>query len=206
ITSVIWQSGKTIELASIVFVTPESVLQKGFWDFVRLLQDTHRLDRIFIDKCHTVLASSATFWPTMQHLVSEEQLKIKYPALAKIIVYSQEIKEAKKLSKALGTMLYHAKVDNWSGKDKRLSKWKSGNEESWVVVASKEWKSRNEESWVAVASKALGLGVNTRDTRAVVHAGMPQDLADYVQESGQAGRDGLPSEAIVLLPEESAKH
>ena len=34
---------------------------------------------------------------------------------------------------------------------------------------------------------------------------MPRDLADYVQESGRAGRDGLPSEAIVLLPEESAK-
>ncbi|KFZ18781.1 hypothetical protein V502_03974, partial [Pseudogymnoascus sp. VKM F-4520 (FW-2644)] len=118
-----------------------------------------------------------------------EQLKIKYPAPAKIIVYSQEIKEAEKLSKALGTMLYHAKVDDWSRKDKRLS----------------EWKSRNEESQVAVASKALGLGVDTGDTRAVVHAGMPQDLADYVQESGQAGRDGLPSEAIVLLPEESAK-
>ncbi|OBT50806.1 hypothetical protein VE04_09299, partial [Pseudogymnoascus sp. 24MN13] len=118
-----------------------------------------------------------------------EQLKIKYPALAKIIVYSQEIKEAGKLSEALGCMLYHAKVDDRSGKDKRLSEWKSGNE----------------ESRVAVASKALGLGVDTGDTRAVVYAGMPRDLADYVQESGRAGRDGLPSEAIVLLLEETAK-
>jgi superfamily II DNA helicase RecQ len=118
-----------------------------------------------------------------------EQLKIKYAAPAKIIVYSQEIKEAEKLSEALGCMLYHATVDDRSGKDKRLSEWKSGNE----------------ESWVAVASNALGLGVDTGDTRAVVHAGMPRDLANYVQESGRAGRDGLPSEAIVLLPEESAK-
>lgn len=86
-------------------------------------------------------------------------------------------------------MLYYAKVDDCSGKDKRLSEWKSGNE----------------ESRVAVASKALGLGVDTGDTRAVVHAGMPRDLADYVQESGRAGRDGLPSEAIVLLLEETAK-
>ncbi|KFZ23100.1 hypothetical protein V502_02422 [Pseudogymnoascus sp. VKM F-4520 (FW-2644)] len=118
-----------------------------------------------------------------------EQLKIKYPAPAKIIVYRQEIKEAEKLSEALGAMLYHAKVDDRSGKDKRLSEWKSGNE----------------ESRVAVASNALGLGVDTGDTRAVVHAGMPRDLANYVQESGWAGRDGLPSEAIVLLPEELAK-
>lgn len=261
ITSVVWQSGRTIEPASIVFVTPESVLRKRFQDFIRLLRDTHRLDRIFIDECHTVLASSATFRPTMRHLgklvrmgtqvvfltatlrprheerfcqsmniigpgvfkIREattrpniryqiqtykrtgegeaddslikavvglvEQLKIKYPAPAKIIVYSQEIKEAGKLSEALGCMLYHAKVDDRSGKDKRLSEWKSGNE----------------ESRVAVASKALGLGVDTGDTRAVVHAGMPRDLADYVQESGRAGRDGLPSKAIVLLPEETAK-
>ncbi|KFZ23655.1 hypothetical protein V502_01871 [Pseudogymnoascus sp. VKM F-4520 (FW-2644)] len=118
-----------------------------------------------------------------------EQLKIKYPALAKIIVYSQEIKEAEKLSEALGTMLYYAKVDDQSGKDKRLSEWKSGNE----------------ESQVAVASNALSLRVDTGDTRAVVHARIPQDLANYVQKSGRAGRVGLPSEAIVLLPEESAK-
>lgn len=68
ITSVIWQLGKTIEPALIVFVTPKSVLQKRFRDFIRLLQATHQLDRIFIDECHTVLASSATFRPTMQHL------------------------------------------------------------------------------------------------------------------------------------------
>jgi hypothetical protein len=65
-----------------------------------------------------------------------EQLKAKYPAPAKIIVYSQEIEEAEKLSEALGTMLYHAKVDDRSGKDKRLSEWKSGSEESRVAVAS----------------------------------------------------------------------
>jgi superfamily II DNA helicase RecQ len=116
-------------------------------------------------------------------------LKIKYPAPAKIIVYSQEIEEAERLSEALGAMLYHAKVDDRSGKDKRLTEWKSGAE----------------ESRVAVASKALGLGIDTGDTRAVVHAGMPWDLADYVQESGRAGRDGLCSEAIVLLPAQAAK-
>jgi superfamily II DNA helicase RecQ len=68
ITSVIWQSGKIIKPASIVFVTPESALRKGFRDFINLLQATHRLDWIFINECHTVLASSATFQPTMRHL------------------------------------------------------------------------------------------------------------------------------------------
>jgi hypothetical protein len=68
ITSVIWESGKTVEPASIVFVTPESAVRKGFRDFINLLRQTHRLDRIFIDECHSVLASSATFRPTMRSL------------------------------------------------------------------------------------------------------------------------------------------
>ena len=34
----------------------------------------------------------------------------------------------------------------------------------------------------------------------VGHIGMPRDLADYVQESGRAGRDRAPSESVVLLP------
>ena len=50
ITSVIWQSGKTIEPASIVIVTPESVLLEGVRDFIRLLWETHRLGWIFIDE------------------------------------------------------------------------------------------------------------------------------------------------------------
>jgi superfamily II DNA helicase RecQ len=247
ITCVIWRAGQAIEPASVVLVTPESALKKGFRDFINLLRATHRLDRIFIDECHSVLASSATFRPTMRHLGelvrigtqvifltatlrprSEEQfcqsmniigrgvvkirepttrknikyqirtyqsvrqkgskddgviaavvqvveeLKIKYPAPAKIIVYSRVITQAEELSEALGCMLYHATVDGRDGKDRRLKKWQRGEE----------------ESRVAVATNAMGLGINTGDTRSVVHAGMPEDLADYAQESGRGGRDG----------------
>lgn len=49
------------------------------------------------------------------------------------------------------------------------------------------------------------MGIDAPDVRGVVHAGMPRDLSDYVQQSGRAGRDGEASEAIVLLPAESAK-
>jgi superfamily II DNA helicase RecQ len=92
-----------------------------------------------------------------------EELKIKYPAPAKVIVYSRVITQAEELSRVLGCMLYYATVDGRDGKDKRLKKWQSGEE----------------ESRVAVATNAIGLGINTGDTRGVVHAGMLEDLADY---------------------------
>jgi superfamily II DNA helicase RecQ len=65
-----------------------------------------------------------------------EQLKIKHPMPAKIIVYSQRITQAEELSMALGAILYHATVDTRPGKDKRASEWKSGKEECRVAVAS----------------------------------------------------------------------
>ena len=59
----IWRSGRATEAASIVLVTPETALTKGFRDFINLLRATHRLDRIIIDEYHTVLASRANFRP-----------------------------------------------------------------------------------------------------------------------------------------------
>ena len=51
---------------------------------------------------------------------------------------------------------------------------------------------------MVVATNALGLGVDISDIRVVVHAGAPDSLRAYGQESGRAGRDGMKSIAVVF--------
>jgi superfamily II DNA helicase RecQ len=55
-----------------------------------------------------------------------------------------------------------------------------------------------ESGWMA-ATNALGLGVDDPNVRLVVHAGMPRQMVDFVQESGRGGRDGQKSESVVCI-------
>ncbi|XP_057448782.1 ATP-dependent DNA helicase Q-like 2 [Lotus japonicus] len=114
-----------------------------------------------------------------------EFIQESYPNKESGIVYCFSRKECEQVAKELrergiSADHYHADMDV-NAREKVHMRWS------------------NNKLQVIVGTVAFGMGINKPDVRFVIHHSLSKSMETYYQESGRAGRDGLPSECVLYF-------
>ena len=151
------------------------------------------LDQLNIPKARTFVASSFNRENLTYIVQPERRRRARMSALIRLldqhkgesaIVYCSTQKGTEDLAARLSqegfsALAYHAGLDD---EERRMTQERFVRDDVHVVVAT----------------IAFGMGIDKPDVRLIVHYDLPKSIEGYYQETGRAGRDGLPSECVLF--------
>ncbi len=131
-----------------------------------------------------------------------DQLKVNRCSLDRVIVFCRSISTCTNLYKLFISVLkeesYHPLGSPPTTETRLLAMFHARIDDNDKKAILKSLVATEGTCRVVFCTIAFGMGVDVPNVRTIIHYGPSTDVDDYFQESGRAGRDGKPSEAIIF--------